>query len=158
MLALTFQSRQALWLLLALPVLVLVYVLAQRRRSKYAARFTNVDLLASVVAKSPNVRRHVPPFVYLLALGTLVFAVARPTVTGHVAQQQATVMLVIDVSGSMIATDVQPSRISAAQRAASTFVDEVPSGLRVGLIGFSTEARLLAPPTTQHDQVKGGIE
>ena len=155
--ALTFQSRSALWLLLALPVLLLIYVVAQRRRAKYAARFTNVDLLASVVAKSPNVRRHIPPLVYLAALGTLVLAVARPTVTGHVAQEQATVMLVIDVSGSMIATDVQPTRIAAAQSAASTFVNEVPAGLRVGLIGFSTEARLLSPPTTDHDQVKAGI-
>src|SRR4051812_27668574 len=150
MVALIFQSRGALWLLLALPVLVALYVLAQRRRAKYAARFTNVDLLASVVAKSPDVRRHVPPLVYLAALATLVLAIARPTVTAHVAQQQATVMLVIDVSGSMIATDVQPSRIAAAQHAANTFVDQVPSDLRVGLIGFSTEARLLAPPSADH--------
>ena len=128
MLALKFQSSGALWLLLALPALVLLYVLAQRRRARYAARFTNVDLLASVVAKSPNVRRHVPPLVYLLALATLVLAIGRPTVTAHVAQQQATVMLVIDVSGSMIATDVQPSRIAAAQNAAHTFVDQVPGG------------------------------
>src|SRR3954447_22676946 len=138
-LAMRFQSPSLLWLLLLLPVIAILYLLAQRRRQQYAARFTNVDLLASVVTKSPGWRRHIPPLVYLLALSSLLLALGRPIVTAKVAQQQATVMLVVDVSGSMIATDVQPSRIAAAQDAARTFIDELPSGLRVGLIAFSTE-------------------
>jgi Ca-activated chloride channel family protein len=157
-LALRFQSPSMLWLLALAPVVIAAYVLAQRRRSQYAARFTNVDLLATVVTKSPNWRRHVPPVVYLLALATLVVALGRPVVTTRIAQEQATVMLVVDVSGSMIATDVQPSRIAAAQDAARTFIDELPSSLRVGLIAFSTEARLLAPPTSDHSQVKTAVD
>ena len=156
-LAMRFQSPSLLWLFALVPVVVVLYLVSQRRRVKYAARFTNVDLLASVVTKSPKWRRHVPPVIYLLALSTLVLALGRPVVTSRIAQQQATVMLVIDVSGSMIATDVQPSRIAAAQDAARTFIDELPSSLRVGLIAFSTEARLLAPPTSDHNQVKSAV-
>src|SRR5439155_3193431 len=136
---------------------LVLYLAAQRRRVKYAARFTNVDLLATVVTKSPNWRRHVPPLIYGLALSILILALGRPIVTSRIAQQQATVMLVIDVSGSMIATDVQPSRIAAAQDAARTFIGELPGNLRVGLIAFSTEARLLAPPSTDHAQVKTAL-
>lgn len=156
-LALAFSHAGLLWLFALVPVLVGVYVLAQRRRARYAARFTNLDLLASVVTSSPGWKRHVPPIAYLLAISALLLALARPTVTHSVPEQQATVMLVIDVSGSMIATDVQPSRIAAAQSAATTFVNELPRSLKVGLVAFSSEARLLALPTTDHGAVRKSI-
>jgi Ca-activated chloride channel family protein len=156
-LALTFVNGGALWLLLLVPLIVLGYVLAQRRRPQYAARFTNLELLATVVPKAPSWRRHLPPVAYLLALATLFLALGRPTITRADPTQQATVMLAIDVSGSMVATDVQPSRLGAAQQAATTFVDEVPRSLKVGLIAFSSEARLLAPPSTDRDSVKRGL-
>lgn len=148
LLALTFQSPGMLWLLLLVPAAVLAYLLAQRRRTEYAVRFTNLDLLASVVTRSPRWRRHIPPLAYLLALTTLLVALGRPTTTVRESEQQATVMLVVDVSGSMIATDVQPTRIAAAQHAAHSFLDEVPAKLKVGVVAFSSEARLLAPPST----------
>ncbi|MDQ1394872.1 MAG: Ca-activated chloride channel [Acidimicrobiaceae bacterium] len=158
MLAIVFRSASVLWLFAFVPVLVALYLLAQRRRARYAVRFTNLDLLASVVTRSPTWRRHIPPLVYLLALATLLLALGRPTVTASVAQQQAAVMLVVDVSGSMVATDVQPTRIAAAQNAARTFIDQVPPKLPVGLVAFSTEARLLAPPTTDHASVRIAVD
>jgi Ca-activated chloride channel family protein len=157
MLAMTFTNAGVLWLLLLIPVLVVAYVIAQRRRPKYAARFTNLDLLATVVARRPNWRRHLPPVIYLLALATLLFAIGRPTIVTADSTQQATVMLVIDVSGSMIATDVQPTRLAAAQRSAQSFIDEVPKELRLGLVAFSSEARLLAPPTTDRQLVRNAL-
>src|SRR5204863_4526306 len=92
-LAMRFQSPSLLWLFALLPVVLVLYLVAQRRRVKYAARFTNVDLLATVVTKSPNWRRHVPPLIYGLALSMLILALGRPIVTSRIAQQQATVML-----------------------------------------------------------------
>ena len=93
-LGLIFQSPSMLWLLLAIPVVVVVYLLAQQRRTQYAVRFTNLDLLASVVTKTPRWRRHVPPVVYLLAMSTLLVALAKPSVVRREGQQEATVMLV----------------------------------------------------------------
>ena len=157
-LALTFQSPSMLWLLLAVPLVVAAYLIAQQRRTQYAVRFTNLDLLASVVTKTPRWRRHIPPLVYLLAMTTLLVALARPSLIRHEGQQEATVMLVIDVSGSMIATDVQPSRIAAAQKAAGTFLDQVPPTLRVGVVAFSSEARVLATPTTDRSLARTAVE
>jgi Ca-activated chloride channel family protein len=156
-LALTFANRGVLWLLAIVPLLVIAYLVAQRRRPQYAARFTNLELLATVVPRAPNWRRHLPPFVYVLALSTLLLAIARPTIVTADPTQQATVMLVIDVSGSMIATDVQPTRLAAAQKSARSFLDQVPKELKVGLVAFSTEAQLLAPPSTDRDLVRNAL-
>jgi Ca-activated chloride channel family protein len=156
-LALTFGNAGLLWLLLLVPVVAVGYLLAQRRRPRYAARFTNLELLASVVPRTPSWRRHVPPVIYLTALATLLVAVCRPTIVTADATQEATVMLVLDVSGSMVATDVQPSRLAAAQQSARTFLDNVPKSLRVGLVAFSSEARLLAPPSTDRGPVRAGL-
>jgi Ca-activated chloride channel homolog len=148
-----------LWALLLLPVAVAAYLLGQRRRTSYAARFTNLDLLANVVARSPGWRRHLPTALYLLSLAGLLLALARPQATVLVPKQQANVILIMDVSGSMNAVDVAPSRLTAAIGAASRFVDRLPSGFRVGLISFSTTAQLITPPTTDrqavHDALNG---
>jgi Ca-activated chloride channel homolog len=146
-----------LWALALLPVAVAAYLFGQRRRARDAARFTNLDLLANVVARSPGWRRHLPPALYLLALAGLLLALARPQATVLIPKQQANVMLVMDVSGSMDAVDVAPSRLTAAVDAASRFVDRLPSAFRVGLISFSTTAQLVATPTTDRQAVHDAL-
>jgi Ca-activated chloride channel family protein len=146
-----------LWALLLLPVAVAAYLFGQRRHTSYAARFTNLDLLANVVHRSPGWRRHLPAALYLLALAGLLLALARPQATVLVPKQQANVILIMDVSGSMNAVDVAPSRLTAAIGAASRFVDRLPSGFRVGLISFSTTAQLITPPTTDRQAVHDAL-
>jgi Ca-activated chloride channel family protein len=144
----TFADPLLLVGLLLVPLAVVVYRIVQRRRSRYAVRFTNVDLLGNLVPRSPAWRRHVPPALYLGAIAALVFALARPSMLVAVPREQATILLTMDVSGSMTATDVQPSRLAAAQKAASDFIDQLPSTFKVGLVAFSTAPRIVVEPTT----------
>jgi len=153
----TFASPQLLLALLLVPAALVVYLLVQRRRSRYAVRFTNVDLLANIVPKSPRWRRHVPPALYLVAIAALGIALARPSMTVAVPRDEATVVLAMDVSGSMQATDVSPSRLDAAKAAATTFVDQLPAGFRVGLVAFSTDARIVLAPTSDRAQLHAAI-
>jgi Ca-activated chloride channel family protein len=145
-----------LWGLLLVPATLAAYLLAQRRRAHYAARFTNLDLLAKV-AQSASWRRHLPAALYLLALTTLLLALARPQAVALVPKEQATVVLVMDVSGSMNATDVQPTRLTAAQQSAVGFLGQLPAKFRVGLVSFSSTAQILTRPTTDRDAVRNAI-
>ena len=154
----SFLWPAALLSLLVLPLLVIAYVLLQRRRSKYAVRFTNVDLLANVVDRSPRWRRHVPPVFALAALAALLISLARPQTTIAVPRDQASVGLAIDVSGSMLADDVPPTRLDAAKDAAKTFIDGLPDRFRVGLVSFSTGATALAEPTEDRERVKALVD
>jgi Ca-activated chloride channel homolog len=133
-----------------IPLAVLGYILLQRRRHRYTVRFTNLDLLASVVDRAPRWRRHLPPALFLIALSSLIVGLARPEATITEAREMATVVLTTDTSGSMGATDVVPTRLAAAKNAAVLFIDELPEEIQVALVQFSTEARVLAPPT--HDR------
>ena len=143
---------------LALVALALLaYLVAQRRRKRYVVRFTNLDLLENVVADSPRWRRHIPAVLTLLALSALVVGMARPQVAVAVPRQEATVILAMDSSGSMTATDVQPDRMTAAREAASSFVDGLPNGFRVGVVSFSNEADVVVPPTADHDEALRGL-
>jgi Ca-activated chloride channel family protein len=153
----TFASPLLLLALVLVPLALVAYLLVQRRRSRYAVRFTNVDLLANIVPKSPRWRRHVPPALYLVAIATLGIALARPSMTVAVPREEATVVLAMDVSGSMQATDVTPSRLDAAKAAATTFVDQLPAGFRVGLVAFATDARIVLAPTSDRAQVHSAI-
>jgi Ca-activated chloride channel homolog len=153
----TAQWPGLLWSLLLVPVALAAYLLAQRRRSGYAVRFTNLDLLANVVTRSPGWRRHLPPALYLLAMAGLLTSLARPQAVTLVPKEQATVMLVMDVSGSMNATDVQPTRMVAAQQAATTFVEALPEKLRVGVVSFASTAQTLTRPTTDRVAVYEAI-
>jgi Ca-activated chloride channel family protein len=146
-----------LWALLLVPVALAAYLFAQRRRAGYAVRFTNLDLLANVVTRSPGWRRHLPPALYLLALAALAISMARPQAVTLVPKEQATVMLVMDVSGSMNATDVHPTRMVAAQQAAATFVQALPRKLRVGVVSFASTAQTLTRPTTDRAAVYEAI-
>jgi Ca-activated chloride channel family protein len=153
----SFDRPWALAALLVLPFLVWLYVLAQRRRMRYSMRFTNLAVLAPL-AKGRSWRRLVPPVLVLLALATLTAATARPHVRGLVAHDRATVVLVLDVSGSMESKDVKPSRLGAAQDAIRLFLDRAPRRLRVGLIVFAGFPQVAAPPTTNHAVVRESLD
>ena len=142
-----------LWTLVLVPVALAAYLLAQRRRSRYTVRFTNLDLLANVVSAKPGWRRHVPPAFYLLALAALLVSLARPQALALVPKEQATIVLVMDVSGSMNATDVRPTRLVSSQRAATTFIEQLPEKFRVGIVSFASTAQTLTRPTTDRPAV-----
>jgi Ca-activated chloride channel family protein len=154
----TFATPFLLWGVLLIPLAALVYVWSQRRRIKYAARFTNLDLLANVVAASPGRRRHLPPVFALAALAALLVALARPEMVVAVPRDQATVVLAMDSSASMTATDVEPTRLDAAKSAASSFLDKLPARFRVGLVSFSSGASVLEEPTEDRDAVSSSLE
>jgi Ca-activated chloride channel homolog len=143
----TFQSP-ALLIGLLLPVVALVAYLAfQRARRRFSVRFTNLELLGSVVPKRARWRRHVPPALGLAAAALLVVGVARPQAWVHVQRKGAQVMLVTDASGSMQARDVAPDRLTAARTAADAFIARLPEGARVGAVAFNDRATTLTPPT-----------
>jgi Ca-activated chloride channel family protein len=148
------------WLLLALlviPAAMGIYLLAQRRRMRYALTFTNLEVLASV-AGGRSWRRFVPPALFLLALASLCIAVARPHHKTRIPSEKATVILVVDVSGSMQATDVKPTRLAAAQEAVRRFLDKVPKRVRVGLIAFAGEPQVATPPTSDRELVRASLD
>src|SRR4051794_26060399 len=155
----SFGHPLLLLTLLIIPIGLIAYRFAvRRRRMRYSVRFTNVDVLASVVATGRPWRRWVSAGVFLLALAALCAAVARPHVHKRVVSDNATVVLVLDVSGSMQAVDVKPTRLVAAQRALHTFLDKVPPRLKVGLVLFAGEAQVATPPTTDHELVSEAID
>jgi Ca-activated chloride channel family protein len=153
----TFADPILLVGLLVVPLALVAYRLVQRRRSRYAVRFTNVDLLGNLVPRTPAWRRHVPPALYLVAMAALVLALARPSLAVQIPREEATIILTMDVSGSMLATDVSPTRLAAAQQAATTFVDQLPAGIKVGLVAFSTAPRVVVAPTTDRTVLHEGI-
>lgn len=151
----TFQAPLLLGLLAVVPLAAAAYVLSQRRARKFAVKYTNVDILMTVAGRSWT--RHVPAVLALLALSALLVALARPQRTVAAERREATVILVFDTSGSMLATDVKPTRLEAAQAAGNTFADSVPDGFRIGVVGFGSSAQQLAEPTTDHERVKATI-
>jgi Ca-activated chloride channel family protein len=154
----TFGHPLLLLTLLLIPAAVVAYRLATRRRTAYAVRYTNVDVLASVVATGRPWRRWLMAGVFLLALATLCAALSRPHVHRLVVNDNATVVLVLDVSGSMEAQDVKPTRLAAAQRALHAFLAKVPPRLKVGLVLFAGEAQVATPPTTDHALVAQAVD
>jgi Ca-activated chloride channel family protein len=153
----TFERPLLLLTLLVVPLAVALYALAERRRMRYAIRFTNLDVLSSVVGSRYR-RRFVPLALFLVALAALCIGMARPRHTTLVPRDRATVILVIDVSRSMEAKDVKPNRIGAAAAAVRTFLGRVPDRLQVGLIAFAGDPAVAAPPTTDHDLVRKSLE
>ncbi len=152
-------AGERLWLLTALPVLVAVYVLAQWRRRQRTVQFTNLALLDAIAPSRPGWRRHVVAAVALAGLAAGIVATARPYTTRLLqAEVSGRVAVVLDVSLSMMATDVAPSRLAAAQQAAIDFVDQVDPNVALSLISFSGQVRVLTPPTIDHAEVKRGIE
>ena len=154
----TFAQPFMLIALLGVPLAVLGYLYVQRRRSRYVVRFTNVDLLANLVPKTPAWRRHVPPALYVAAMAALVIALARPSAMVAVPREDATIILAMDTSGSMMATDVAPSRLASAKEAAATFVDQLPPTFQVGLVTFSTAAQVAVRPTTDRAEIHAALD
>jgi Ca-activated chloride channel family protein len=147
----TFEWPLALIGLAVVPLLVAAYVLRERRRSNFAARFTTPGLLPNLVDASPRWRRHLPLAVLLVALTAMVVGVARPHATLSVKREQATVILAIDTSLSMSAQDVRPTRLDAARNAARAFLDRLPSKYRVAIVGFAGRAYVALPPTEDRE-------
>src|SRR5207248_2999524 len=143
--------------LLAIPVLLAGYVLAQRRRRAYTLRFTNLELLRSVLPRTPGIRRHVPPAMFVLGGIALLSGLTVPVLNLEIARNNADVVLVMDVSGSMQAADVAPTRLDAAKNAASTLIDQLPGDDRIALISFSSTATLQQGLTTDRQAVKGAV-
>lgn len=147
-----------LWSLLAIPLLLLLYLWLLRRRRKSTVRFASVALVKQAMGKGPGWRRHVPPLLLLVALTVLLLAAARPTARIKLPMQQQTVILAMDVSGSMRATDVQPNRLIASQEAAKAFIAELPRQVRVGVVSFAGTAAVVQAPTVSRDDVVAAID
>jgi Ca-activated chloride channel family protein len=154
-----FEWPLALLAIALLPLVAGVYAVVERRRSRFALRFTNVDVLASVASVgAASWRRFVPPAVLLLAVAAAIVALARPEIARSVHRQQATVVLVIDTSGSMVANDVEPTRLGAAQEAVRRFLKRLPGHFRIGLVVFSTSPRVAMPITDDHGLAVQGLD
>ena len=153
-----FLWPQVLWALLAAPILVACYIVWLRRRKKGAVSFSSVDLVKAAIGRGDRVRRHLPPALLLLALIAMIVAMARPTANVTLPSQQQTIILAIDVSLSMGATDVDPNRITAAQAAAKAFVEERPPNARIGIVAFGGSASLVQPPTEDKGKLLSAID
>ncbi|WP_299951936.1 VWA domain-containing protein [uncultured Modestobacter sp.] len=153
----TFQSPWWLFALLAVVALVALYVVLQLRRARYAARFTNVALLGTLVPKRAGWRRHVAFGLVTLGLGVLVVSLAQPSTEVRVPRERATVIMAVDVSLSMRATDVEPDRFEAMQQAAQEFVEVLPERINLGLVSFAGTATTLVTPTTEREEVATAI-
>jgi Ca-activated chloride channel family protein len=154
----SFDSPFALLALLIVPAALLGYVILQRRRTRYALRFTNLDVLGRVVDGATAWRSRLVLALLLAALTVLCVGVARPIVTTVDTQKGATVVLVVDTSRSMMASDVTPTRLGAAKAAMRRFLVRVPGPVRVGLISFSDEPQVIVSPTTDHRRVRNGVD
>lgn len=153
----SFVDPAVLVALAAIPLLVIWYVAEQRRRGRAAAAFAAPALAASVTPSRPRWRRHLPMVAFASALAVLIAAAARPQRTVAVPVDTASIMLANDTSGSMAATDVRPSRLAAAEKAANQFLGKVPASVRVGLLEFNTHVALLQSPTTDHELVSSAL-
>lgn len=153
----TFKWPAVLWCLLLIPAALAAYVAWQRRRAVEAGRFSTPHMMPNVVPRLPGWRRHLPVVLYLVAVAALIVGVARPQASFEVPRERATVMLIMDTSRSMTATDVEPNRLAAAKAAAEGFVDQIPRQFQVGVVGFAKRARVLTPPTTDRVAVKRAL-
>lgn len=154
----TFLWPDMLWLVLVVPALVAVYVALLRRKKKAALRYASLSLVREAMGRGQRFRRHIPPLLFLLALTLMLVAVARPAAVVTLPSQYKTVILAMDVSGSMRAADVTPSRFAAAREAARTFVAAQPRGTRVGVVAFAATASVVQPPTNVREDILTAIE
>ncbi|ETA02108.1 Mg-chelatase subunit ChlD [Frankia sp. CcI6] len=154
----SFLAGHWLWLYLGVGALLISYVVVSARRRVYAARLSSTSLLSSVLPRRPQWwRRHVPAALLLLALAGLVFSLARPARAERVPRERATIILAIDVSNSMAATDIAPTRLAAAKQGASAFVDQLPPRINLGLVSFAGSATVLVPASADRESVRAGI-
>jgi Ca-activated chloride channel family protein len=154
----TYLWPEMLWLLLLVPALFGAYLLLLRRKNKAALRYASLSLVKEALGAGQRFRRHVPPLLFLMALALMLFAVARPSAVVTLPSQHETVILAMDVSGSMRATDVKPSRMVAAQEAARAFVAEQPKTTRIGVVAFAATASVVQSPTHSREDILGAID
>ncbi|HZF79207.1 MAG TPA: VWA domain-containing protein [Rubrivivax sp.] len=153
-----FVWPSMLWLLMLLPLLVLLYLWLLKRRRKTTVRLASVSVAKLAMGQGPGWRRHVPPLLMLLALAALLLSIARPTATLTLPLSERTIMLAMDVSGSMRAEDVKPNRLVASQEAAKAFVNNLPREVRVGVVSFAGTAAVVQAPTTSREDVIKAID
>ena len=154
----TFMWPEMLWLLFVLPILVAAYVLVLLRKKKLALRYASLGLVRDALGVGQRIRRHVPPFLFFVALAAMIVAIARPQATITLPTQHETVILAMDISGSMRATDVEPNRLVAAQNAAKQFVAEQPENVRIGVVAFAGTATVAQAPTRNREDVIAAID
>jgi Ca-activated chloride channel family protein len=154
----SFLWPRMLWLLAAVPLLVLLYLWIQRRRKQTALRYASLGFVKAAMGRGHGLRRHVPPALFLLALIVMVVGIARPTAVVTLPSQHETVILAMDVSGSMRAADVEPNRLVAAQTAAKQFIHDQPASARIGIVTFAGTAALVQPPTQNHEDLLAAVD
>ena len=147
-----------LWLLLLIPAMVMLYWLLLRRRKTAAISYPALDLVRQAMGNGPRWRRHIPPLLFLIGLAALLLAAARPLAVLQLPSEKQTIILAMDVSGSMRATDVEPDRITAAQNAAKAFIANLPRHVRVGIVAFAGSAQIAQLPTQNHDDLLKAID
>ncbi len=154
----SFLWPDLLWLLVLVPLLVLVYWWLLRRKKKLAVSYASLSLVKDALGKTAHWRRHLPPLLFLGAIALMLLAAARPVAVITLPSQQDTVILAMDISGSMRAKDVEPTRLEAAQNAARTFIRELPRHTRVGIVAFAGTANLVQPPTLSREDALAAID
>lgn len=154
----TFLSPERLWLLGLLPLVAAAYLLLQLRRRQYAVRFTNLALLSQVAPRRPGWRRHVSAVLFLIMIAFMMFGFARPATAVKVPRDRATIVVAVDVSLSMMARDVSPSRLDAAKAAAKAFIGDLPRRFNVGVVAFAGNANLIAAPTADRDAAIASLD
>ncbi|MDB5967363.1 MAG: von Willebrand factor, type [Polaromonas sp.] len=154
----TFLWPEFLWLLLLLPLLVLLYVWLLRRKKKMALRYASLSIVREAMGRGQSFRRHIPPILFLLSLAAMLVASSRPSAVVTLPSQRETIILAMDVSGSMRATDVQPNRLVAAQNAAKAFLKELPRSVRVGVVAFAGTAAVVQPATLSREDLSAAID
>ena len=154
----TFLWPEMLWLILIVPALVAGYFYILRRKQESAVKYASLTMVKQAIGPRQRFRRHVPPLLFLIALTAMIVAIARPAAIVMLPSQYQTIILAMDVSGSMRATDVKPNRISAAQAAAKAFVDEQPSNVRIGVVSFAATASVVQTPTQNREDIITAID
>src|SRR5450755_2987552 len=154
----SFAWPQMLWLLLAAPVMVGMYVWLLQRRRKAALRYASLGLVKAALGQGQRFRRHIPPLLFLVGMVAVIFAISHPSAIVTLPSDQRTIILTMDVSLSMRATDVEPNRITAAQAAAKAFVLEQPPDVRIAIVSFAGTASVVQPPTHNRDDLIAAID
>ena len=154
----TFLWPEFLWLLAVVPLLVAAYLFILRRKAKTALRYASLTMVREAMGSGARFRRHVPPLLFLAAITVMIVAIARPAAVVRLPSQHEIIILALDVSGSMRAKDVEPDRMTAAQNAAKTFVNEQPRSTRVGVVAFAGTASLVQPPTQSREDLHAAID
>ena len=154
----TFLWPDSLWLLFAVPLLVGLYVVVLRRRKKLALRYASLSMVREAIGIGQRARRHVPPILFLIGLTLMIVAMARPTALVTLPTQHETIILAMDVSGSMRAVDVQPTRLAAAQEAARAFINDQPHNVKIGIVSFAGPAAVVQAPTENREDLIAAID